>query len=481
MTSPASGLAALERQVARELDLLAYPAAPWVKPATAPDGTAVLDCAVIGAGQYGLALGGLLRRERVERFALFDAAPAGSEGPWVTFARMAMLRTPKHLSGPELGIPSLSFRAFWEAQHGAAGWEAMYRPPRTGWMDYLNWFRRVLDLPVANGWRLTALTPAAEGRLLRLDFATPQGAAVRHARSVILATGAAGGGGYALSAVLRQGLPPGRALHANDAIDPARFAGLRLGVLGAGAAAFDVAITALQAAAASAEVACRRPALPRDNPRRWMENAGLLGHYVDLPDAVKWAYARHLRGIGQPPPQPTFDAAMALPGFRLATGMPWDRVSWTGNEILVEGGGQRRAYDLVVDASGFLSDLALRPECAALAPLVARWADRFAPPPGQEEPRLARQPYLDRLGAFTEREPGSAPWVARVLTITGNANLSLGPVASSISAMKYVAPRLVEGVKRQLLLDQQAEDWAEFLHNDHAELRPFTLPESAAA
>lgn len=94
---------------------------------------------------------------------------------------------------------------------------------------------------------------------------------------------------------------------------------------------------------------------------------------------------------------------------------------------------------------------------------------------------MARQPYLDRFGAFTEKEPGQAPWVARVLTITGNAGLSLGPIASSISAMKYVAPRLVEGVKRQLLLDQQAQDWALFHTLDHAELRPFSLPARDAA
>ena len=480
MSSEMSGLAALERQVARELDLLAYPAAPWVAPMTGPDGLPVLDCAVIGAGQFGLAVGGLLTRERVTNFQIFDSATPGREGPWVTFARMAMLRTPKDLSGPELGIPSLSFRAFWEAQHGAEGWARMYRVPRTGWMDYLNWFRRVIALPVSNGWRLTGMEPVAEGQLLRLTFATPTGVAVRHAKTVVMATGAAGGGGYTLAPVLR-GLPAGRALHANDTFDPACFAGQRVGVLGAGAAAFDVAITALQAGATSAEVACRRAELPRDNPRRWMENAGMLAHYVDLPDATKWAYIHALRQIGQTPPQPTFDTAMALPDFRLATGMPWDSVRWTGSEILVEGGGQTRGYDLVVEASGFQSDIALRPECAALAPVIARWSDRFTPPAGQQEARMARQPYLDRLGAFTEKDPGRAPWVTRVLTITGNAGLSLGPIASSISAMKYVAPRLVEGVKRQLLLDQQAQDWALFETLDHAELRPFTLPAQAAA
>ena len=32
---------------------------------------------------------------------------------------MIMLRTPKDLTGPDLGVGSLTFRAFYEAQHGA--------------------------------------------------------------------------------------------------------------------------------------------------------------------------------------------------------------------------------------------------------------------------------------------------------------------------------------------------------------------------
>ncbi len=51
-------------------------------------------------------MGGLLKRERVTHIALFDSAPEGREGPWVTFARMSMLRTPKDLTGPELGVPA---------------------------------------------------------------------------------------------------------------------------------------------------------------------------------------------------------------------------------------------------------------------------------------------------------------------------------------------------------------------------------------
>jgi cation diffusion facilitator CzcD-associated flavoprotein CzcO len=472
----AIGLAALESQVARECDILAYPAADWVVPASAPDGSTPLDCAVVGAGMFGLAVGGLLRRERVTNIALFDSNEAGREGPWVTFARMSMLRTPKDLSGPELGIPALSFRAWWEAQHGAESWQRMFRVPRTAWMDYLTWFRRVMALPVSNGWRLVGLRPTENGRLFRLDFETAEGPRTRYARTVALTTGAMGAGGYEVPEAIRRAVPAERVLHAMDVFDPVICRGRRLGILGAGASAFDLAIAALDAGAARAEVAVRRDELPRDNPRRWMETAGYLAHYVDLPDAQKWKIQHYLKQIGQPPPQPTFDACLERPGFVLRTGFPWDSVRWTGSEIVVEGGGQRAIYDQIAIATGFVSDLGLRPELAEVVRHAALWRDRYDPPPGQEDARMGAAPYLDRFCAFTEREPGTAPWLARIVTMISVANLTHGPVASSVSTMKYVAPRMVEGIKRQLFLDQQDADWHTLLTADHAELRPFTLP-----
>jgi cation diffusion facilitator CzcD-associated flavoprotein CzcO len=467
-TLPAGGLAALEAQAARDLEILAYPTPDWVTPVRAPDGTIALDCAIVGAGQYGVTIGAGLRRERVQRIELFDGAAIGREGPWVTFARMSMLRTPKTLTGPDLGLPSLSFRAWWEAQHGAAGWDAMFRIPRTAWMDYLTWYRRTLDLPVRNGWRLAGLTPVAD--LLHLTFDTPAGSRTIFARTCVLATGAAGSGGFSIPEEIRQAVPKERLYHANDPLDPAIFKGMRIGILGAGASAFDTASAALQAGAVSADLCFRRPALPTTNPRRWMENAGYLAHYVDLSDARKWATMHRLLSIGQGPPKPTFDAAVALPGFALHPATGWDDVRWTGSDVGVTSGTRKFRFDAVVVATGMRVDFALRPELSALAADAAFWADRHAPALDQRNEALGRFPYLDRFGAFTERQAGAAPWLSRVLTITRGATLSLGPVAASNSGMKYTAPRLIEGVKRRLFLDQESQAWDDLLHRDHTEL-----------
>lgn len=72
---------------------------------------------------------------------VLDENLEGLEGPWVTYARMVTLRTNKSLTGPDLGIPSLTFQAFYEAKFGDAAWEALDKIPKEEWMAYLVWYR----------------------------------------------------------------------------------------------------------------------------------------------------------------------------------------------------------------------------------------------------------------------------------------------------------------------------------------------------
>ena len=127
MTTPCvdagpANLTELEARLARELLLLMQPVANWSEPRAHPEFGDVLDVAIVGAGMSGMAAAFALIREGVLNLRLFDAGPAGFEGPWDTFARMETLRSPKHLVGPALGLPSLTFRAWFEAQFGGADW-----------------------------------------------------------------------------------------------------------------------------------------------------------------------------------------------------------------------------------------------------------------------------------------------------------------------------------------------------------------------
>ena len=171
-----SGLAALEARLADELAFLQLPAPRWT-PALEHDGAPVVDVAIVGAGMSGLALAAALVQRGMSVVA-YDEAPAGLEGPWATTARMETLRSPKHLAGPALGIPSLTFRAWFEAQFGRDEWDALDKIPRLQWMDYLRWYREVLALPVRNGHRVTDLRPRGDG-LVELAVDTEGATATR--------------------------------------------------------------------------------------------------------------------------------------------------------------------------------------------------------------------------------------------------------------------------------------------------------------
>jgi cation diffusion facilitator CzcD-associated flavoprotein CzcO len=385
---------------------------------------------------------------------------------------MSMLRTPKDLTGPDLGVGSLTFRAWYEAQHGREGWEKLNRIPPVQWMDYLRWYRAVLKLDVRNDANLRKIEPA--GELFRLTFDIAGRETIVHARSIVLATGAEGSGDRYVPPFIADNLPKHLYAHTNDAIDPTELKGKRLGILGAGASAFDYAAAALEAGATEARLFLRRKSLPIQNPRRWMEFSGFLAHYPELPDAQRWAYMHRLYDISQPPPVPTFQRATALPGFAMHPGTPWQRVSSPDGKVVVveTATGQRFTFDYVMAATGMVVDLALRPELADIAPHVALWGDRYTPPAELADHRLAKFPYLGRYCDFLEKTPGTAPWLSRVFTITRGATMSMGPSAASNSNMKYTAPRIVAGVVRRLFLDRADEFYKAFSENEHNELQP---------
>jgi hypothetical protein len=172
-----AGLDALEARLREDLAWLELPAPAWV-PARFADGARVLDVAIVGAGMAGLTAAAELRMLGIDNLQLFDQAAAAQEGPWVTYARMNTLRSPKQLTGPALRFPALTFRAWYEAQFGREQWDALNKIPRTQWMDYLRWYRKVLSLPVVNDTRLAHLAPRDDG-LIALDLHTQLGRAAR--------------------------------------------------------------------------------------------------------------------------------------------------------------------------------------------------------------------------------------------------------------------------------------------------------------
>ncbi|MQT54133.1 FAD/NAD(P)-binding protein, partial [Pseudomonas sp. FSL R10-2398] len=230
-TTAPIGLPALEARLREDLQWLDLPAQPWVKPRH-QEGQLLLEVAVIGGGMAGLALATELRHLGVKA-VVFDQSEEGFEGPWATTARMQTLRSPKQLSGPALGLPALTFRAWFEAQFGLAAWEQLDKIPRLQWAEYLRWYRHVLRLDVRNRHRVTRVQPRADGRVELSIDADGQALNVS-ARHVVLATGRDGLGGPWVPAVA-DALPREYWAHSADGLQDHWFVGKRVAVIGGSA------------------------------------------------------------------------------------------------------------------------------------------------------------------------------------------------------------------------------------------------------
>lgn len=473
----ATSLEALEARVRHELSLMNHPKGAWVPPRAHPSGMHVFDVLVVGAGQGGLATLFALARENVTNTVAVDRNPAGREGPWVTFARMHQLRTHKDITGPGLGIPSLTPRAWYTAKYGAPAWHALERIPRTAWQDYLDWYRRVLHLPVWNQTEVGPLGPTdAEDpeSLIRVPL-TACGPGGRTetllAREVVLANGIDGCGTWAVPAIVSDNLPVERYAQANTEIDYAALAGKRIAVIGANAGGFDAATAALEAGALSVDLLVRRAAIPRVNAHRPLDSVGWLKHFADLDEDTRWRVAVHVMSNNQPPPQDTFDRAHRLEGFTMHEDAALADVRLAGDTVEVETvRGLTLSVDFVIAATGFVNDLANRIETSQMAPHAALWRDRHTPPADSDWAPMGTYPYLGKDFEFTEKVPGAAPWLRRIHCFSIGTKPSLGMTGSSATSMRYGAQRLVEALTRRLFLEDADRHVSELLGFDTPDL-----------
>ncbi|WP_420405082.1 NAD(P)-binding domain-containing protein [Nisaea sp.] len=467
---PATGLDALEARVRDDLRAISYPDGNWVPERRARDGRPVLDVLVIGGGQGGLAIAHALKRARIERVRIVDRAPEGREGPWMTYARMPTLRSPKEVNGPDLDIPSLSFYAWFIAQHGGTRWAALNKIAKEDWAAYLLWLRRVLDIRIENGIAAERIAPVPEGDLIAVELAESGsgGCETVLARKVVIATGIETPGKWwtppEVAALDREFWA-----HASEHIDFESLKGRRVAVLGAGASAFDNAATALEAGAASVTVCCRRAELQRVQPFKWLSFPGFLGHFSDLEDSWRWRFMNHLLTLREAFPRETWDRVAKHESFELLTGAPWLACNTSDGHIAIETPKKKLEADFLIVGTGFDIDLAALPELSEIAAKAALWRDRFRPPADEENSRLGRYPYLDPTFAFQEREPGTAAWLRHVRLFTFGATLSFGPSGSSINAMKFAVPRLVSGIVRDLFSEDVEQHWES--------LKAYDLPE----
>ncbi|MFB9268852.1 NAD(P)-binding domain-containing protein [Bradyrhizobium erythrophlei] len=451
-TANAAGLAALEARLKQDLAWLELPSKPWV-PRRVADGRDVVDVVIVGAGMAGLVTSGMLKRLGVDNHLVLDRAPAGLEGPWVTFARMRTLRSPKELTGPAMGLPALTFRAFYEAQYGEAAWKTLDRAPRTMWMEYLIWYRRVLDLPVRNEVSVERIRARSDD-LLALDINEGDRTRQLLARRVVLATGRDGLGGPYLPPIA-DGIDRRFWAHSAEAIDFARLQGKRVAVVGAGASAMDNAATALEAGAGRLDLFIRRPDIPRINKFTGIGSQGVVHGFAGLPDEWKWRFLDHTLRAQTPPPRPSVLRISAHPQAHFHLASPVTDLAVDSDHLVVMTPKGRYAVDFIIFGTGFKVDFGLRPELAEFAPHVRQWSDRFGVPEGMANPELESSPDLGDSFEFLEKVPGACPALSRLHCFNYPATLSHGKLSGDIPAISEGADRLARGIVRRLFVEDR--------------------------
>ncbi len=448
----ATGLAALEARLKQDLAWLELPSKPWV-PRRTVDAQHVTDVVIVGAGMAGLVASGMLKRLGVDNHLVLDRAPPGLEGPWVTFARMRTLRSPKELTGPAMGLPALTFRAFYEAQYGEAAWKILDRAPRKMWMEYLIWYRRVLDLPVCNEVSVERIHARSDD-LLALDIKEGDRTRQILARHVVLATGRDGLGGPYVPPIA-DGIEPRFWAHSADAIDFARLRGKRIAVVGAGASAMDNAATALEAGAARLDLFIRRPDIPRINKFTGIGSQGVVHGFAGLSDEWKWRFLDHTLKAQTPPPRPSVLRISAHKQAHFHLASPLTDLAVEGNHLVVTTPKGRYPTDFIIFGTGFKVDFSLRPELAEFAPHIRLWSDRFVSPEGMANPELESSPDLGDSFEFLEKVPGACPALARLYCFNYPATLSHGKLSGDIPAISEGADRLARGIVRRLFVEDR--------------------------
>jgi cation diffusion facilitator CzcD-associated flavoprotein CzcO len=446
-------LADLTALAKRELEQLRYPAANWVLPREG-----MLDVLVVGGGMCGQTATFALLREGVRNVRCVDRAPRGAEGPWTTFARMDILRSPKHLTGPDLGIASLTYRAYHEAKFGTEDWDKLHKIDRLEWSRYLHWVRDTVPIPVENDAHVRALDLVPQAVKVSI------GAETVHTRKVVLAMGREGSGAlrWPAFATFDPRHRPAGVHHSADEID---FAGLRnktIGILGAGASAFDNAGAALEAGAAEVVIFARRPILPQVNKSKWTAFPGFLHGYQSLDDARKWRFYTYIFGEQVPPPYESVLRCERHAGFSIRFGEGW-RDILSGPRVVTPKGEHR--FDALIVCTGFDVNLTDRPEVASFRDDIDVWANHA---PAKAFPEEGRFPYLG--DAFQLQ--GKHPEIGRVHVFNWGSTMSHGALAGDIPGLETGARRLASGIVRDLFLEDAERYWERLQVHNEDELKP---------
>lgn len=449
-----NNLEQLQQRVADDLRLLGQAPENWIPQHAGTDH----DVVIVGGGQSGVATAFALARAGVTRTSVIESRQPAATGSWRAKARMRNLRTAKSSSGPDLDIPSLTFRAWYESRLGREAYDALPRIPTREWIDYLDWLRASSGVAVRFGVELLRIEP--HQGILRLHLRSEGKTFVETTRKLVLATGIVGIGQPYVPAQVVQALPAQVYAHTDAAIDFAALAGKTVAVIGAGSAAFDAASTALEAGAAHVHLYCRHPRLAAASNMGTLKYPAAQENFSNLPDPVRWKLAWHFRERSPGPTPEVVARATRFDNFTLHLDTSDLALAFEQQRINLTSRGSQVQADMLIAGTGYHCDLSLRPELAEVAGDIALWRDRYPIPHAEQQRPNAIYPYLGPGYQFQQREPGQAPWVENIYCFNFAAITSFGRHVGDVGSIRFGVPRLVEHLVKDFFLadlDQHLE------------------------
>src|SRR5699024_2648883 len=125
--------------------------------------------------------------------------------------------------------------------------------------------------------------------------------------------------------------------------------------------------------------------------------------------------------------------------------------------------------DFLIFATGFKIDWHLRPEYASFAQDVRIWADRYTPPPGQEDAELAACPDLGPHFEFQPRTGADVCGLQNIYCFSYPAVASHGTVSGDIPVISEGAISLAQGIA--------ASFYQEDIEAYYAQIEAYSEPE----
>jgi cation diffusion facilitator CzcD-associated flavoprotein CzcO len=468
LAAAASGLVELEQRVRDDLACLCYPPTNWVVPT--PGTEKIYDVVVIGGGMCGLVASFALRAGGISNIRVLDRSPEGFEGPWLTYARMETLRSPKQLVGPAFGVASLTFRSWYVAQFGNTAWASLDKIARPMWMEYLRWYRKILQIPVENEIEVKSILP--EHSLMRLELAgvKAQEKSIL-ARKVVMATGRDGMGHPTIPEFMT-GLDRQFWAHSSDPINFSALRGKRVAVIGVGASAVDNAAEALEAGAKEVRHLIRRKQMPQINKLMGIGSFGFTAAFSRLDDARRWQLMNYSLRTQTPAPRGSTLRVSRHKNAYFHFDSAVEAVSSHGSGIAISiAGGRQLETDFLILGTGFSVEPLARKELCGYADKILLWRDHYTPPKEEENRELGNFPYLAADFSFREREAGTAPWLRNIYSFNAGAAASLGKLSGDIPGISEGAAILAREIANTLYQENFDQHWQRLQDYDTPELR----------